>query len=287
MPDFLGIGVQKSATTWLHYQLYKHPQIWLPPRKELHYFDRSLEYPSPSFLAMDRFEDRLNNNEFVKKMQKDLSKKNKSIEEKKWYRLYYQSDISDSWYDLLFDMANEKVSGEITPSYSILKYSDIQKIKKLYPNLKIILILRNPIKRAWSQLQFHISRGKLDNNIDIEQIRAFIYSQKQISRGDYISILNRWCSIFGKSMFIGFYDEISNSPVEFLDRVFDFLGVEQIASKLQDTDMVINSTNSENIEIPSIIYKELVTLYLPQIELLARYYEYPKIWYKNIADITH
>lgn len=36
---FMCIGAQKSGTTWLHRQLRNHPQIWLPPVKELHYFD--------------------------------------------------------------------------------------------------------------------------------------------------------------------------------------------------------------------------------------------------------
>src|SRR5271154_1831472 len=38
-PDFLGIGVQKAGTTWLDRALRNHPQIWLPPFKELHYFN--------------------------------------------------------------------------------------------------------------------------------------------------------------------------------------------------------------------------------------------------------
>ncbi len=36
-PDFLGIGAQKSGTTWLHDKLWRHPQVWLPPIKELHH----------------------------------------------------------------------------------------------------------------------------------------------------------------------------------------------------------------------------------------------------------
>ena len=49
--DFLGIGVQKAASSWLHENLRNHPEIWVPPRKELHYFDRLPEYPTPSYLA--------------------------------------------------------------------------------------------------------------------------------------------------------------------------------------------------------------------------------------------
>lgn len=39
-PDFLGIGVPKAGTTWLHAVLRSHPSIWVPERREVHYFDR-------------------------------------------------------------------------------------------------------------------------------------------------------------------------------------------------------------------------------------------------------
>ena len=39
-PDFLCIGAQKAGTGWLYEQLREHPDFWMPPLKELHYFDR-------------------------------------------------------------------------------------------------------------------------------------------------------------------------------------------------------------------------------------------------------
>jgi hypothetical protein len=39
-PDFLVIGAQRAGTTWLHRVLSQHPRLWLPPVKELHYFDK-------------------------------------------------------------------------------------------------------------------------------------------------------------------------------------------------------------------------------------------------------
>ena len=42
LPDFLGLGVQKGGTTTLQCLLEQHPQVWLSPQKELHYF--SLHY---------------------------------------------------------------------------------------------------------------------------------------------------------------------------------------------------------------------------------------------------
>ena len=43
LPNFLGIGVQRSATTWLYKCLKEHPHIFLPDKKELHFFDKNFD----------------------------------------------------------------------------------------------------------------------------------------------------------------------------------------------------------------------------------------------------
>ncbi len=40
LPNFLGIGAQRSGTSWLTLQLKSHPKIYMSDRKEVHFFDR-------------------------------------------------------------------------------------------------------------------------------------------------------------------------------------------------------------------------------------------------------
>lgn len=40
LPTFLGIGAPKCGTSWLHDVLEAHPDVWVPARREVHYFDR-------------------------------------------------------------------------------------------------------------------------------------------------------------------------------------------------------------------------------------------------------
>src|SRR5690348_13792012 len=40
LPTFLGVGAPRTGTTWLHSNLRRHPEIWMAPVKEIHYFDR-------------------------------------------------------------------------------------------------------------------------------------------------------------------------------------------------------------------------------------------------------
>src|SRR5690348_15932856 len=39
-PHFLGVGAPRTGTKWLAANLRRHPEIWLTPVKEVHYFDK-------------------------------------------------------------------------------------------------------------------------------------------------------------------------------------------------------------------------------------------------------
>ncbi len=52
LPDFLGIGAQKAGTTWLHANLSRQPQLFLPPQKEVHYFDLGYHLPLRDYAAI-------------------------------------------------------------------------------------------------------------------------------------------------------------------------------------------------------------------------------------------
>jgi hypothetical protein len=43
LPNFLGIGAQRAGTTWVYHCLREHPQIFLPDKKEIHFFSENFE----------------------------------------------------------------------------------------------------------------------------------------------------------------------------------------------------------------------------------------------------
>lgn len=42
-PNFIGLGAARAGSTWIARNLMQHPDIFLPGKKELHYFDRYFE----------------------------------------------------------------------------------------------------------------------------------------------------------------------------------------------------------------------------------------------------
>ena len=282
--DFLGIGAQKTASSWLWTLLKQHDEIWMPPRKELHYFDRNISYPSPSFLFSESLEERLNGQEahnllFREKVISEMPPQivSKDINNTQWYIKYFFSNYNDQWYSSLFEEGRGKLRGEITPSYSILNKKDICHIRTLFPSLKIILVLRNPVERAWSQVRFNITLNQFDIDSNTDKIKEFIDSPLQSSRGNYIQILENWTSCFPKEqIFIGFYDQIVNDSSSFIVKVCDFLGID--SHVLIDSKTLHKKLNvSLDLQMPNEIKEYLHVKYYEEIEYLtARFRSNPE-----------
>ena len=276
-PDFLGIGAQKAATNWIWQNLRQHPDIWMPPYKELHYFDRSTRYPSPSYLSSPRLVTRLlgrerHNVEFRRLFTHSLasSLRHARWSELRWQARHFFGRYDDRWYFSLFEPGAGRVKGEITPSYSILNDDDVKAIHDALPRLKIIFIMRNPIDRAWSHVRFDWTTGRFSGIDDMEAVKAFIESPNQHLRGDYLRTLDIWKEHFpAEQLFIGFYDDIIGNPAGLLGDLHGFLGVPartyEAAGRV--TEKIFTSKEKH---IPAELLRYLAERYRPDIEQLSR-----------------
>jgi hypothetical protein len=135
-PNFIIIGAQRCGTTSLYNYLTRHPSI-LPARvKEVHYFD-------------------------------------------------YKSYRGLLWYKANFPMLTHKlkryikqktiITGEASPFYLYHPHA-FKRIAQVLPNIKLIVILRNPVDRALSHYIHEVNNLKkewlsFDKAIQMEEIR--------------------------------------------------------------------------------------------------------------------
>jgi Sulfotransferase family len=148
-PDFICVGVQKAGTTWLDQMLRAHPRIWLPPVKELHYFDDVYIKHFRGWIPRHRRVHALGAIE--QQVSEGLKADFKLIKTAAHIAL---NTPTDDWYKAIFTMAPAGVvKGEMTPAYSLLPKDGIDHILRLNPSVKIILLLRDPVERAWSQIR--------------------------------------------------------------------------------------------------------------------------------------
>ena len=138
-PDFMCIGAHKSGTTWLYQQLDAHPDFWMPPVKELHYFDQlsRVDRSAPPRCRDERdlrFLESLNS-------------------------LSAKADIDLENYGRLFEPKGSLLSGDISPNYSTLSSKLIRQIVRYFPSLKVIFLARDPVQRFWSHLSMEVHRA--------------------------------------------------------------------------------------------------------------------------------
>lgn len=283
LPNFLCIGTQRSGSTWLYSNLKKHPEIWLPPVKEIQYFNEKEKNYSPNLL--NRFLDsksvhwrlslkyqvKVNFNHALKNLSNVNRIKYQNIF---WNLKYFFYPRNDRWYASLFDPGDNKITGDISPVYLRLKEESVAHIHKIMPQAKIILILRNPIQRAWSHaiLNCNYQNKSVETISETEWINICRPRGSNLPFGvNLVKTLRIWQSFYPKEQFfIGFFEDIQNCPEEFLLSLYEFLEVEVSKKYIAHhiANKKINSRTKD--EIPHNLAVYLAGIYFDEIKELNR-----------------
>src|SRR5215207_874121 len=179
-PNFLVIGAQKAGTTWLHRNLQTHPRIWMPKEKELHYFDEKIR--TDTSIKDKLFGKQPTDERWRRQVKRQLRgyKKKFSLQDFAWDSKYFLMKPSDEWYASLFEQGRGKITGETTPDYSILGRKVIAHVHEIMPETKIVLMMRNPIERAWSQTLMELRELSSEGVSDEEFHRHFEGKRSQM-----------------------------------------------------------------------------------------------------------
>jgi radical SAM protein with 4Fe4S-binding SPASM domain len=151
------------------------------------------------------------------------------------------------WYRTFFPpvgLFKGMVTGEASPRYFFLPYVP-QRVVQVFPNIKLILLLRNPVDRAYSQYHHNYRNRRVTESfetvieaakrLDERQLNipvhdpAFSKKYRRVSylaRGVYIHQLKRWLEYFPLEQFLILKSEdFFKNPGKTMDRVFAFLGL--------------------------------------------------------------
>src|SRR5690606_24292749 len=123
--------------------------------------------------------------------------------------------------------SEEKLLFEKSPDYSTMSRWRIKLIKKLNPQIKIILIFREPIERAFSNAKMDLIRVR-KIELKPENDHYFLKNYKSIKNlYNYKRILDNWYSVFEKSqILILSMEDIKKNPNRVLEKTHHFLGTE-------------------------------------------------------------
>ena len=184
-PNFLIIGAEKSGTTWLHDRLRRHPSVFMPSVKELHYFNARNSNLEPQ--------------------------RNFEEQGRDWYESHFR------------DGKGKEAIGEATPMYLCDRVAP-ERIHQLLPNVQLIACLRYPTDRAYSH--YWMARGKNHTEQSFEEL-VHEREERFIERGRYGRQLNRCLEFFNRDqLLILIHEELFAQPVESLNRICSFLGID-------------------------------------------------------------
>ena len=204
MPNFLLIGAQKAGTTALNYYLKEHPQIYMSPIKEPGFFD--FEGQKPNFIGpgdQELFD-------------------------------HVPTDI-ESYRQLFQGVSDEIAIGEATTWYLYSSRAP-ERIKHYIPNAKLIVILRNPVDRAYSAFMHTVRDGRepitdfaqalKEEETRINQNWEYIWYYKQM--GFYYVQLKRYFDLFDRSQIkVYLYEDLKDNPIALMQDVCQFLNIDQ------------------------------------------------------------
>ena len=208
-PDFLCVGAHKAGSTWLYQQLDSHPDFWMPPVKEMHYFD---QLGRVQRTGRPRCRD-----------QRDL----RFLE--RLESLSAEPGIDLENYGRLFEPKASLISGDISPNYSTLSNQVIRKVARYFPNLKVIFLARDPVERVWSHLSMEVHYHQIEpfDATNIDEVNRNLFRRGMLLRSYPSAVVARWKRYVHPEQFrVYFFDDLQSNPPELRRSILSFLGAD-------------------------------------------------------------
>ena len=224
-PDFICIGAQKAGTRWLFDQLAFHPGFWMPPIKELHYFNRSkrfLRFARPLHEVASRSL-RSANRRRARAAERPLVADDISwLEARIWL---HKRPLDLDLYARLFNPKGNRLSGDICPPYAIIPDVEAQAIRERFPATRIVYLVRDPIDRLWSQYCMILRRHPEEAPESLATVKAFLARGTGREHSAMRSAIGRWRKGPEDTGFgLFFFDDLKADAERLRRRILTFIG---------------------------------------------------------------
>ena len=259
-PDFICLGAQKSATTWLDGMLRANPNFFLPRIKEVHYFSQIYNDDARLYAPRHRASQAFDQYNYLEPSGDPKDKITLSQ-----LRHFAEEDVDDAWYAQIFSSARfDQVCAEICPSYMNMPQAAVQHVLRLNPSVRLLILVRDPVERCWSQMRMHIAQGILAREalaapVSTETLWPFLFY------ADYRGSISRWQRFAASGQLkIMLYDDIGADPTGSLAQIFDFVGLPP-----STVDAKHVTFKGEDMEMPPNLLSHLLSVLKPQYEFLS------------------
>ena len=252
--------MQKAGTGFIYGCLRNLPAYRLPIRREIHYFDHVGSAHPGGLRFLKGITERLGSDatrpaELVdffahlkpRWFRKKRIKAGRVIHTldaenvlflRKFSNFVHQGPSDQAYLDL-FSPYDKYVWGDITPGYSKLNVDEIRRVRDLLPDAKIILSVREPVARLWSQLnmgarrEFRQKHGRPPGKEDLavfsdllspDKLTEMVKQEWYTSRSRATDVYNRWGKAYGReNILVINFEDLTRKTDLVVDKICEFL----------------------------------------------------------------
>jgi hypothetical protein len=272
-PDFICVGMAKAGTSWLYDQLYCHPDFWMPPVKDWGY----LKHSEPRMgKKMRRRLRRLARPDKRTKVLSGFSNRREDDTRDAAFLEEAGTTSGVESYISLFRHKEGMLSGDITPGYAALPSDSIAEIARKLLGTKIILLVRDPVSRAWSHTSMWQRGGNLpEGTLDSAQsYRTFLESPGSLGGEHFPTrVATRWEEQAPNLSFRYFlFDDLARDPEGTRHDILCYLGADP-AKASGDLSADYNSkTKKQKLDLPDNLRAVLVDFFREELLNCANHF---------------
>ncbi len=273
------IGTQKAGTTWLSDYMRSRPDVHTPPVKEVHYFDARFR---PDWCAkyevamLGDFKASVGALTLASAADPGVQHKLASM----LLRFRMVSEPRDYIRFMQWGAGGKTVFFEATPDYMMIDEEGFRAMARLHPDVRLILIMRNPAERFWSALRFNRTHNP---EFDIEHM-----FDRLIGREDFRLLADYDRTIRAASAALG----PNRLHVEFYARLFTPEAVRRLCQFLglpyREADFAARSNESVALEFPAHLRKRAVEAYRDVYRAIEERFigDIPESWRRDLALVS-
>lgn len=199
MPNFILIGAPRAGTTSLYHYLRQHSQVSMSRIKETNYFAYLASRAEPG----------------------------------------YETGLTMQWpvktlaeYKALFRGGEYAAAGEASPLYFFAP-GVARQIQTYLPDARLVMILRNPVERAYSAYLKNCREGTETRSFEDRLMQEIHHPERVVCSehyylraGMYFERIADYLQYFERSQLkIVFQEDLQNAPAGLMSELFAFLGV--------------------------------------------------------------
>lgn len=192
-----------------------------------------------------------------------------------------------AFYASLYGTAGKSIKGDISPSYGIISPSRIEVVRKILPEVRLILLARHPVNRAWSAARRVLGGSGGGAVTELAETLSYLEHEHEfrspsgsarkeydpsLKRGHYTRVIDNWLNAYPpEQMLVCCFEKLMEEPGPGFSRILKHIGA-PLPDNLEQYRLRERINSNPPGDMPGAVRELLQDLYGHQvIAMMDRY----------------